>query len=253
MPFWPFSDPTPSNNEDELPWNAAIIPYLQVKEIFLTVVILPDPEFMKYKDPEGTHFITQFTRLKYFLDAKLLDENCRAWKELQETDPGFKKIEIIHIWFELYRKDGGVVPNEVGPVTFPEEWKDEDFFLNWLYVNALLQLKCLSLDTLERGFHFAVETNQLQEWRRYKKEHKARLLKEQRTAEQDAQYEKDKAELKANWEGLKQAVKDEWNAFFLERKREKAAKGLEKEKKRREEPILRDVRSQRRLDKMENY
>ncbi|EEU39665.1 uncharacterized protein NECHADRAFT_82077 [Fusarium vanettenii 77-13-4] len=241
MPFWPFSDPTPSNNEDELPWNAAIIPCLQVKEVFRTVVILPDPEFMKYKDPAGTHYMTQFTRLKYFLDAKLLDENCRAWKELQETDPGFKKIQIIHMWFDNYRKEGGNIPNEVGPVTFPEEWKDEDFFLNWF------------LDTLERATHVIVETNHVKDWHRFKEEHKARLMKEQRTAEQDAQYEKDKAEFKASWEGVKQAVKDEWNAFFLERKREQAAKELEKDKKRQEEQILKEVRSERRLDKMENY
>ncbi|KAJ4175261.1 hypothetical protein NW754_005682 [Fusarium falciforme] len=253
MPFWPFSISPPEGKEDELPWHAAILPYLQVKEVLHTVVILPDPEFKRYQDPAGTSFMTQFTRLKLFLDAKLIDESCRAWKELQETDPGFRKIQILHATSDAYRKEAADIPNEEGPVTFPEEWKDEDFFLNWLYVNALLHLKCLSLETLERATQVILDTNYRAQWGRCGEEHKARLEREEHRAAVNAQYEKDKAQMKADWEELKKAVKNEVKAFFLERKQEKMAKGLEKERKRQEENLLKEVRSQRRLDKEENY
>ncbi|KAI8667572.1 hypothetical protein NCS56_00894300 [Fusarium sp. Ph1] len=249
MPFWPFSISTPKNKEDELPWHAEILSYLQVREVFLTVYAIPDPGFERYQDPAGTNFMAQFTRLKLFLDAKLIDENCRAWKMLQETDPGFRKIQILHETSDAYRKEAADIPNEEGPVTFPEEWKDEDFFLNWLYVNVLLYLKLLNLDTLEMAVRVIMDTDCFTKWDRCGKEHKARLMKEQLRAKMDAQYEKDKAQVKADWEELKQAAKNEWNTFFLERKQEKMAKGLEKERKRQEENLLKEVRSQRMLDK----
>lgn len=251
MPFWPFSISPPEGKEEELPWHSAIIPYLQVKEVLHTVVILPDPEFKRYQDPPGTSFMTQFTRLKLFLDAKLIRENCRAWKELQETDPGFRKIQILHETSDAYRKEAADIPNEEGPVTFPEEWKDEDFFLNWLYVNVLLHLKCLSLETLEKATQVIMDTNYRAQWGRCGEEHKAAV--DAQYAKDKAQYEKNKAQMKADWEELKQEVKNEVKVFFLEGKQEKIFKGLEKERKRQEEKLLKEVRSQRKLDKEDNY
>ncbi|KAI8718111.1 hypothetical protein NCS52_00889100 [Fusarium sp. LHS14.1] len=166
MPHWPFSFASLTNKDDRVPWNAAIIPYLELKQVFETVPPITKSQ-AKYDDPPEVDYFTQFVRLKLYLDAKLLDENSRVWKELQEADPGFRKILHIHR-FAVY---GSGVQEE----GFPEEWKDEQWFKNWARVNVLTHLRILDEDTLKKGTDVILHTNYVKKWECEEKKHKANL------------------------------------------------------------------------------
>lgn len=183
---WPFSFSSFLNNKDDRdPWNAAIIPYLELKQVFSIIPILP-PGKAKYSDPPEISFLVQFTRLKLFLDAKLLDENGRVWKLLQEADPGFKKIRHLY-HFAVYCSD-------VKPDGFPEEWKDKSYFANWLFVNIFTQLQILDWGTLQRGTGVILHTDYVKKWKDEKQKYEDSLEKQKREIEKMEQKQKDKLE-----------------------------------------------------------
>ncbi|WAO91184.1 Hypothetical protein NCS54_00864100 [Fusarium falciforme] len=169
MPRWPFSFAPLENKDDRAPWNAAIIPYLELKQVF---DLVPDIHISKakYDDHHEVSYFTQFVRLKLYLDAKLLDENSRVWKELQEADPGFKKIRHIH-HFAVYDSD-------VKEDGFPEEWKDKKWFANWVRTNVMSQLRILDEETLKRGTDVILHTNYVKKWEAEKKKYEDNLEKQ---------------------------------------------------------------------------
>ncbi|RSL68901.1 hypothetical protein CEP54_002585 [Fusarium duplospermum] len=221
--------PTPKDEmakEGDLPWHAQILSYLQFKEVFLSVITVPDPEFEQYMDPPETSFITQFARLQLFLNAGLLKPNGRARLELDEADPGFRKIQMIaELSYWAIREMGY---NQEPPVTsFPEEWKDESYFLNWMWVNVFLHLTCLDTNTVEKATHIIMHTNYIQVWNIYGAEHRA--------------YLKNQEIIEASW------------AAYREYKESKMDKKLERQKKNREERLLKEVRAQRMVAREQNY
>ncbi|UPL03657.1 hypothetical protein LCI18_014591 [Fusarium solani-melongenae] len=169
MPRWPFSFAPLKINDDRAPWNAAIIPYLELKQVF---DLVPDIHISKakYDDHHEVSYLTQFVRLKLYLDAKLLDENSRVWKELQEADPGFRKIRHIH-HFAVYDSD-------IKEDGFPEEWKDKKWFTNWVRTNVMSQLRILDEETLKRGTDVILDTNYVKKWEAEKKKYEDGLEKQ---------------------------------------------------------------------------
>ncbi|KAI8666793.1 hypothetical protein NCS57_00906200 [Fusarium keratoplasticum] len=169
MPRWPFSFALLENKDDRAPWNAAIIPYLELKQVF---DLVPDTHISKakYDDHHEVSYFTQFVRRKLYLDAKLLDENSRVWKELQEADPGFRKIWHIH-HFAVYDSD-------VKEDGFPEKWKDKKWFANWVHTNVISQLRRLDEETLKRGTDVILHTNSVKKWEAEKKKYEDDLEKQ---------------------------------------------------------------------------
>jgi hypothetical protein len=169
MPRWPFSFAPLENKDDRAPWNAAIIPYLELKQVF---DLVPDIHISKakYDDHHEVSYFIQFVRLKLYLDAKLLDENSRVWKELQEADPGFRKIRHIH-HFAVYDSD-------VKEDGFPEEWKDKKWFANWVRTNVMTQLRILDEEALKRGTDVILHTNYVKKWEAEKKKYEDDLEKQ---------------------------------------------------------------------------
>ncbi|KAJ4309214.1 hypothetical protein N0V84_011635 [Fusarium piperis] len=185
MPRWPFSFSSLIKKNDRPPWNVAIIPYLELKQVLSIIPELP-PSKAKYDDPPEISFLVQFTRLKLFLDAKLLDKNGLAWKELQDADPDFKMIRHLH-HFAVY----GSGVKEDG---FPEEWKDENYFTNWLFVNVMTQLRLLDEVTLRRGTDIILYTDYVKRWEDEKQKYEENLEKQKRYIERLEQKEKDRLE-----------------------------------------------------------
>lgn len=169
MPRWPFSFANLLTRDHRVPWNAAIIPYLELKQVFDMVPPISRSK-AKYDDPPEVDYLTQFVRLKLYLDAKLLDENSRVWKELQEADPGFRKIRHIH-HFAVY--DSGVKQDG-----FPEEWKDRKWFANWVDVNVMSLLRILDEGTLKRGTDVILHTDYVSKWEAEEQKHKDNLEKQ---------------------------------------------------------------------------
>lgn len=251
MPSWSVSISSPEDKGDEVPWNVAILSYLQFKEVLLDAVTIPDPDFREYKDPEGTAFTTQFKRLKLFLDAKTLDRNGQVWKDLQEADPGFRKIQIVYELSDPTRKEMGWPEEHI--TSFPEEWRDEHYFICWFYVNLLSQIKCLDTGTLERVRHVMLHTNYIQTWRRCGEEQRAMIEEAKAKTKQTVRKNETR---KLVEEGLRAYVlKHHWRKSekeLDELKAEKEKKKVEKEKKRHEAWLAKESRELRRLDKAEN-
>ncbi|KAJ3463738.1 hypothetical protein MRS44_008524 [Fusarium solani] len=179
MPSWPSSTSSPENNEDEMPWHAAVLPALGfVKLTKMAMVVSPGWENW-------------------------------AWKRLQEVDPDFRKIRAI-------RDYTVTLPNYEQATTFPNEWKDETFFHNWMCVNIQPLLMCTNEGKLERAIHVLTNTDYVARWQAEKKKRKENLDK-------------------------------------IERLRIKEEERLVKEQKREEEIRLKEIRSQRMLEKEENY
>ncbi|RSL70439.1 hypothetical protein CEP53_001867 [Fusarium sp. AF-6] len=237
MPLWPFRlfplkegskafvPKDKKGKEGDPPWNAQILSYLQFKEVFLAE-IMTTVELEQYRDPPTISFFAQFARLKLFLDAKLLKPDSRARLELEEVDPGFRKIHIIVELADHCRNNMGY--DQEPPVTsFPEEWRDETYFHHWMWLNVIVPLKFLDTETVERAAHIIMNTNYIQVWNICGVEHGARI--------------KDQEELEASWAAYREYMESKLN------------KKLEKERKRYEEMILKDIRAQRRLDKEQYY
>ncbi|RSL68902.1 hypothetical protein CEP54_002584 [Fusarium duplospermum] len=171
MPRWPFTFASPKNKHDLGPWNTAILHYLQLKQIFDVVPELPRSK-AKYDDHWTVSYFDQFVRLKLYLDANLLDKNSKIWKELQEADPGFRKIRHIYL-FAVYGSD-------VKANGFPEEWKDEKWFAEWVHVNLMSKLKILDERTLKKGTDVILKTDYVDKWVAQEKIHKDNLEKRRR-------------------------------------------------------------------------
>ncbi|KAJ4232283.1 hypothetical protein NW759_002671 [Fusarium solani] len=193
MPSWPSSTSSPENNEDDMPWHAAVLPALEVRKVRGTPL----------------NVYPQYSQLVVYLDAKVLDENSRALKRLQEVDPDFRKIRVI-------RDYTVTLPNYEQATTFPNEWKDETFFHNWMCVNIQPLLMCTDEGKLERAIHVLTNTDYVARWQAEKKKRKENLDK-------------------------------------IERLRIKEEERLVKEQKTEEEIRLKEIRSQRILEKEENY
>ncbi|RSM02576.1 hypothetical protein CEP52_007870 [Fusarium oligoseptatum] len=235
MHLWPFTlfppkggskVPVPKDEkgkEGDLPWHSQIISYLQFKEVLLTEIRPEAAEWEQYRDPPNIGFFTQFSRLKLFLDAKLLKPNGRAQLVMEQADPGFRKIQMISEWADYCRNNMGY--DQEPPVTsFPEEWRDESYFLNWMWLNVFFQLTSLDTETVERAAHIVMHTNYIQVWNSYGAKHNARIKGQ-----------------------------EEEEAFWVAYEEHKANEKLEKERKRHEEMLLKEIRAQRRLDRERYY
>lgn len=195
MPRWPFTFAPPKEEHDLGPWNTAILHYLQLKQIFDVVPELPRSK-AKYDDHWTISYFDQFVRLKLYLDADILDKNSKIWKELQEADPGFRKIRQIY-FFAVYDSD-------VEANGFPEEWKDEKWFSEWVHVNLMSKLRILDERTLKKGIDVMKKTDYFDTWVAQEKIYKDNLEKQRRAGlpkEERALEEK-----KDKWE--KSLVKD---------------------------------------------
>ncbi|RSL70438.1 hypothetical protein CEP53_001866 [Fusarium sp. AF-6] len=195
MRHWPFSLTALKNKKEMGPWNVAILHYLEMKQIFDEVPLIPRSK-AKYDDHWTITYFDQFIRLKLYLDSNLLDTESKIWKELQEADPGFKKIWHIH-HFAVYDSD---IPEN----GFPEEWKDEKWFSEWVHVNLMSKLRILDEKTLRKATNLMKKTDYFDRWVAQEKIHKDNLEKQRRAGL--PKKERELEEKKDKWE--KSLVKD---------------------------------------------